>query len=137
MLFSRAMGVRGVRNTLLVTTLITSGTAFAQSQPYAPPAAPPTSSSEDANGVDLASGKLNVTVSSLRIGSGSEALEYQSSFNGTTLRNSIEGAIYTPNGTKYIVSANGKSFEFTKTGTTTFVEVGGNGHGGGMRDPDD
>lgn len=114
---------------LLATTMLSSAPALAQTQTYAPPSAPAVNSSIDTNGVDLISGKIKLVLSSLDIGpADGTGLSYTVSTDGPLLRDSIEAQIFfISNSSSYKIQIGGKSFAFTKSGTTfSEVEVQGN-----------
>jgi len=124
----RTIGMRGFRGLLLASAMTVAGNAYAQGQPYAPPAAPSVNGIDDVNGVNLLSGSIDVPTASVAIGpDDGTGLVYAASYEGSSLRDSVEGAIYSPDGVKYTVSVGGESVVFTKTGST-FVEVAGNGN---------
>lgn len=119
--YSRALLLSSALSAILAST-----PAFAQT--YAPGSAPAVNSSIDSNGVDLISGKINLTLASVAIGpADGTGLEYTESSDGSRLRDNIEAQIFTPDGINYKVVVAGRSIAFTKTGTIfAEVEVQGN-----------
>lgn len=123
-------GKSAFRVALFATTIFCSTPLLAQTeaQPFLPGAAPAATATVDENGVNLVSGTIGATWNAVSVGpADGTGLSYSANTDGTSLRDNIEGAIY-GGLTRYVVYAQGESFEFTKTSPTTFTEVVGNGH---------